>query len=271
MDRMANELGQNNRRDYADNINTRGFQLYNADGFDPSTLVVGYWNNFINLKIHPAKEKSQRTDTSIYDYSKSISIVLSETAVYQLAHLIKSKIIPAIEAGKELTLTIMSGTNNGVIISSGVAIGGDTPKPYLAIVKGIDASTRIPESIIAYEFSQAPYLEGYSGKTEDKFVKHYELSELQFFANAMERASMDYIGSSVHIDKYSRRRFDSEFFKLMKALSANLNVEFYASNFNGGNRVAFTGNSKLSAGSTASQAPSAPIATTNLDNLANFG
>ena len=153
---MANIFngGQNNKRDYSDNINTNGFQLFNKDGFDPSTLVVGYWNTFITLKIHPAKEKSQQTETSVYDYGKSIAVTLTDRSVYELAGLINTEIIPAVNEKRELTLTVLSGVNNGVIISSGVALaGGKEPKPYIALVKGIDPNTRIPESIIAYVLS----------------------------------------------------------------------------------------------------------------------
>lgn len=273
---MANIFsgGQNNKRDYSDNINTNGFQLFNKDGFDPSTLVIGYWNSYVTLKIHPAKEKSQQTDSSVYDYGKSIAVTLTDASVYELATLISKQIIPAAKDNKELTLTVLSGANNGVIISTGVALaGGKEAKPYLALVKGIDPTTRVPESIIAYEFNRKAYISGYSGKTEDKFEKTYHHNELAFFGEALYRISMDFTGGTVHMDKVIKKKFNSEEFKLLKALATNLNVDFYAGGMGRGNGgPTFTGNSKLStATGSNSQGGTAPVVTTNLDNLANFG
>lgn len=51
-----NNNSNNNARD-AVNVNTRGIQLSNSEGFMPSTMVFGFWNSMISIKIHPALER----------------------------------------------------------------------------------------------------------------------------------------------------------------------------------------------------------------------
>ena len=49
---FGNGNKQNNQE--KTNVNTKAKQFMNKDGFCPSTLILGYWNEGISLKMHPA-------------------------------------------------------------------------------------------------------------------------------------------------------------------------------------------------------------------------
>ena len=82
-------------------VNTRGLQFYNTEGFEPSTLVLNYWNdNMFSIKIHPAKEQSKQTEREKFDYEKSTSSALSITKAEELLSHV-GEVIEAHQKGEE--------------------------------------------------------------------------------------------------------------------------------------------------------------------------
>ena len=90
---------QNNKQNKS--VNSRGFQFYNKDSVDPGTLIVSLWNQHVVLKMHPAKEPSKQTETSVYDYDKSINLVIPPVIMETIARTCFDKFIPALESGNE--------------------------------------------------------------------------------------------------------------------------------------------------------------------------
>lgn len=77
-------FGGNNRRNNQEKINTttRVIQMYNPQGEDAGTLTLGFWNNFISVRLNPALPENQRGDGKMYDYDKGVSFVMNaETAI----------------------------------------------------------------------------------------------------------------------------------------------------------------------------------------------
>lgn len=138
-----------NNQEKQTNVNTRAKQFMNKDGFYPSTLLVGYWNEMISLKMHPALPKEKQTQSSVFDYQQAISTSLTIDKAMILLKKIEDVIIPAIYEGKVVSTAILIGLNNLVQVGSGVK--GEL-KPFIAIHKGLDANTKIPAESIYYEF-----------------------------------------------------------------------------------------------------------------------
>ena len=71
------------------NTTTKVFQMYNPEGEDASTLTLGYWNQYVTIKINPALDPSQRTNTSVYNYDTTASVVLNAETVTTLHEALK--------------------------------------------------------------------------------------------------------------------------------------------------------------------------------------
>ena len=67
---------QNNKSQANESVNSKGFQFFNKNGIEGSTLILGLWNQQISLRIHPAKDPDKQTDTSVFDYDRSINLVI---------------------------------------------------------------------------------------------------------------------------------------------------------------------------------------------------
>ena len=87
---MAFGTQQNNDKDNTPNINTRSYVFMNKDGFDPSALTVGAWNEMLSLRINPALDKSRQTENKVFDYDKSVSTSLTAEKVTLLLYKIIS-------------------------------------------------------------------------------------------------------------------------------------------------------------------------------------
>jgi hypothetical protein len=115
------------------NTNTRGFQFYNQGaGDDASTLIMGFWNSFFNVKIAPTLPSGDRTDSKVYDYDNALSILMGPTEV---ASLLKG--ISLMEASKKkdksFTNTMIRVKDN--IIKVGTGEEYENMGRYVAIFK----------------------------------------------------------------------------------------------------------------------------------------
>lgn len=138
-----------NNQEKQNNVNTRAKQFMNKDGFYPSTLLVGYWNEMISLKMHPALPREKQTQSSVFDYNQAISTSLTIDKAMILLKKIDEVILPAIYEGRVASTAVLIGLNNLVQIGSGLK--GEV-RPFVAIHKGLDADSKIPTESIYYEF-----------------------------------------------------------------------------------------------------------------------
>ncbi len=228
---------QNNQQKET-HINTRGFQFFNVNGFEPSTLILSMWNQLVSLRIHPAKEKSQQTKSSVYDYDRSINIVLDSKTADLLAKIIMEKILPAVKENEECTQGIPVGNNSAVIISSGVKRGSGRPIPYLTIARNIKQGTLIPEEMLSYTFNTSLILDNYDGTpgNADFNLQTCQIpvhAELEVFAHMLRHLSVAMLGGEYHAGRNINKRYDDNVFQLYKQLAAKNGIEFYSGNSNG--------------------------------------
>ena len=221
-------------------VNTRGIQLFNTNGIEPSTLVISMWNQLVALRIHPAKDKSQQTKSSVYDYDKSVNIVLDSKSADTVANIIDRDILPAIEKGVDCTKGIPIGNNSALIVSTGVKRSSGKVMPYIAIARNIKPGTLVPEEMLSYTFNTLSILNNYDGSPSnaDFNIQTCQIpyqSELRAFSHIIRHLSVAMIGGEYHAGRNLNKRYDDNLFQMYKQLAAKNGIEFYSGNGGNGN------------------------------------
>ncbi|NNV04736.1 hypothetical protein, partial [Brevibacillus sp. MCWH] len=139
----------NNSKDVV-NVNTRGIQFMNSEGNFPSTLQIGYWNDMISLKINPALDKSQQTETKKFDYEKLISTAITLEKATILAEAVEKYVLPSFDEKKEIFKGVPVGGDS--LVGVGIKVINGEPVSYFGIFKSLDEKTKKPESFMIYEF-----------------------------------------------------------------------------------------------------------------------
>lgn len=215
-------LASQNNKDRA-NVNTTGIQFSNKEGFDPSALVVGYWNDMLSLKIHPALPKEKQTEKSVFDYEHVVMTSLTVEKLQALHTAVMDRILPAIEAGEEKNVSVIINMDSLVTIGTGVALNKKV-SPYVAIHKGLDPETRKPESSIYYEFKSAPIIEDYdveSGKYETTFDK---FTEFKAFLSCIAFAIPVLMNVTSHVSRTVDRAYKEKLTNEIASIAAKLGV-----------------------------------------------
>jgi len=202
----------NNSRDTV-NVNTRGVQLMNRDGFCPSTLIVGYWNDMLSIKIHPALEKEKQTESKVFDYDKVISTAITLEKVTVLIEKIEKDILP--ELSKDTPRSIFRGVPIGGDSLIGIGIRANENEPtnfvtYLGIFKSLDPSTKRPESAIFYEFRTSYSVDDYDAQTGEFTTTQNIQGELLLFLEILKAARTGMSNAIAHstrvVDKFYKDR-----------------------------------------------------------------
>ena len=254
-------INQNNQQKET-HANTRGIQFFNVNGFEPSTLIVSMWNQMIALRIHPAKEKSQQTKTSVYDYDRSINLVLDTKSALLAADIILDEIIPAVKEGKECTKGIPIGGSSALIVSSGVKRSSGRIVPYMVIARNIKPGTLLPEETLSYTFNPMIALNDYDGTPGNKDFNPQTSSvsypgELKAFGNILKHLAVAILGGEYHAGRNLNKRYDDNVFQLYKQIAAKNGIEFYSGSSNGYSRSSGSvfGNPSAQSATSYSSAP----------------
>ena len=221
---MAYNNSQNNGKDYSNDVNTRGIQLSNKDGFDPSTMNLGYWNGFLSIKINPALDKSKQTDTRVYDYEKTVSTALSPEKISLILEKIKQDIIPAMEAGEDKSIGVPTGTNSLVVVGTGKRQTGEI-RPFFAIHRALNDTTKRPEMSIAYEFNRIQSIDDYNDSTGSYNVDNSIHAEFKLFIRVLEAALVGLSNATVHANRVVNRSLNDKIVRLLEAICNKLGID----------------------------------------------
>lgn len=197
----------NNQRD-AVNVNTRGLQMANREGFQPSTLVLGFWNDMISIKVHPALEASKQTDSKIFDYEQVFSTAITLEKAGVLIDKIENDLLPAITEKKEVFKGVSVGGDS--LIGVGTKVQDDSVITYFAVFKKLDETTKQPDSSIYYEFKTTYTVDDYNPETGSFTITQGVQSEINLFLSFLKAAQIglsNTVAHSVrHVDKFFRDR-----------------------------------------------------------------
>ena len=126
--------------DKNDNVNTDGLVMYGDD----AVLRLDYFNHMVSFKIFPAKPEAERTEKSVYDYSKRTVVSASIDDLVYIGWWIKNVLIPNTKEEKACSIGIITSKVNLIVISNGIK---ETNKisPYVALFKDLDTSRKPAE------------------------------------------------------------------------------------------------------------------------------
>ena len=200
----------NNKSDKKPSVNTRGVQLYNQESINPSTIALGFWNDYLSIRINPAFPKDKRTETKVYDYETYISATLVAEDGFILADAIKNEILPAIVRNtmatekESVTKSIVFGRNKMILVSTGTK--SNDFKPYVAIMTGLNEK-RIPEDVLIYEFKSSNLINDYDAGTGEFESSSDFPSGMVTFMNFLKEGAK----ALLHAEAHSTRFVDNYF------------------------------------------------------------
>lgn len=155
---------QNDDSKKAQTTNTKGIQMYNLESFDPSTLLLDFWDRYHSVKIHPALPEKDRTEKDKYNYDQMLGIVFLPEHAKALYRKALKKVLPALEAESQDDASVgITVKNNLIEIGNGIKHTGKIT-PYVAIYKDIDPSTGIANQAIAFQFPEVDVVSNYNAK-----------------------------------------------------------------------------------------------------------
>lgn len=201
---MAN---YNNNSRERKSTNTNSVQLYNSDGVHKSTLQYNYWDKYISIKINPALPPEKATQTERFNYDETVMTSIDSTKALVIVKKI-DEIIEGqyIEKGIKYCGGVPVGTNGALLV--GVNTTDGETYAYLLITKDIDPETRIPKTVMYYQFNSTLEIMHYDIETGESEAANDVYGELRFFRNMLENDATDLGGATVHairhMDKYYR-------------------------------------------------------------------
>lgn len=224
-----NKNKANNRQQT--NVNTRGIQLMNKDGFDPSTVVLGFWNDMMSIKLHPALEPSKQTQTAVYDYETTFQTVLNVEKGQLLLNKIKEKILPALESETEASVGVLIGDDSLLLVGTGVKQFNEV-KPFLGLFKGLNEKKKA-ETMICFEFKATETINDYDPMTGEHDVEKDSYPHLDLFVKYLESG----ISALMHAETHSIRHVDKYYRDTLLAAVKGTDVSSSSNGYSSGSRT----------------------------------
>lgn len=210
------------------NVNTRGYRFMNRDGFCPSTLVCGYWNEMISLKIHPALPESRQTQSQVYDYNQVLATSLSLEKALILIKKTQELIYPAIQNNQDKSIAVLIGGNNLVQIGYKAEIKAS----YIGIHKGLDPESKKPQDSLYYQFvdSSEITIEDYDPETGGYSATTPVECELQTFIEILKSSIKALSGAFSHDSRYRDKFYRDKVCNDLSQIGSKLGLDLSSGN-----------------------------------------
>lgn len=186
-----------------DSVNTRGIQMKNKFGVDASTLVVQYWDDKLNLMLHP--QLKNPTEKQVYDYEQKIMVTLRVDKAQSLLKALDKIIDKAIEEDKEASVGILLGgtTTTNMVVVSTVKREGNLDV-VLYVCRELNPTTKLPAQRFSYTFiKDEEVIEGYNVETGNFENIQAIQSEYLVFKEALREYVRIMLQGEVHSDRYN--------------------------------------------------------------------
>lgn len=223
---------QNNNQN---DTNTRGYQFKNKDGFEPSTLMFGFWNHMISLKMYPALPKDKQTESKTYNYEKVIATAITPEKAITLYKKMESKIFPAIANKTNASTGVIIGKDSLLVVGTGVGITGEV-RPYIAIHKSLNEKTKKPEVSMHYEFIRSTSVDDYDESNGAFTVEQDIHAELILFYELLKDSKSALSNSIAHslraVNKFYNDRVLNDLAVISSALGITTKRGSYSRNSN---------------------------------------
>lgn len=182
-----------------DSVNTRGIQFKNSKGFEVSSLVLQYWDDKLNVILHP--QLANPTEKQVYDYEKKIMVTLrpdKAKALLKASELILDK---AIKENKETSIAVRLSGTNMLVLST--VLHENSLFVVLTVCRDLNPETRKPSQRYSYTFiKDEEVIEGYDPKS-GSFENVVEIqSEYDVFKTSLEEYIKVSCQAQVHSDRF---------------------------------------------------------------------
>ena len=261
---MSTNFNKQNKNEV--NVNTRGYRFMNKDGFCPSTLVCGFWNEMISLKIHPALPESKQTQSSVYDYNQMVATSLSLEKALLLVRKTQEIVYPALKQGIAKSVAVLIGGNN--LVQIGCNNENGRMVSYIGIHKNLDPESKKPQDSLYYEFIDSSQITicDYDPDTGAYAATDPVHCELETFVEILKASIKALCGAYSHDmrhrDKFYRDKVCNDIAQVAGKLGVELN------NGGGGGGYSSRQNISFGGGYNNSQQPTPSV--NNINNMSDI-
>lgn len=227
---MANfGTSQNNDKDNQVSVNTKAYQFMNREGFEPSSLTVGSWNENLSLRINPMLEPSKQSDNRVFDYDRFVTTALTLEKAMLLLYRIEKDLLPAVESGEDKSIGIQVGGDSLLVVGTGKRLTGSI-RPFLAIHKSLNPDTKKPELSMFYEFRSASSIDDYDETTGSYKISDSVYTEFKVFVNLLK--SFINLGGNftAHASKYNDRFYNTKLLNSVTAIGQKVGAQLPGGN-----------------------------------------
>ena len=253
---MFENYNKNNQKN--ESVNTRGIQMKNRLGFEASTLVVQYWDDKLNVMLHP--QLKNPTEKQVYDYEQKIMVTLRVDKAQSLLKALELIIDKAIEEDKEASVAIVLGTANA---TNAIVIEAKKREGSLDIIchvcRDLNPQSKLPAQRFSYTFiKDEEVIEGYNVQTgEIEDIKVYQ-TEYELFKEALREFIRISMQGDVHSDRFNDKFYRNSLMDKVTKIGNKVGA------LDSGN---FTGSYNKATFSTANYNKPESVQTTSLDDL----
>ena len=253
---MFDNYNKNNQKN--DSVNTRGLQLKNRLGFEASTLVVQYWDDKLNIMLHP--QLKNPTEKQVYDYEQKIMVTLRLDKAQSLLKALDLIIDKAIEEDKEASVAIVLPINSSTNMLVVEAKKREGSLDVLChVCRELNPQTKLPGQRFSYTFiKDEEVIEGYNLQTgELNDIKVYQ-TEYELFKEALREFIRVSMQANVHSDRYYDKFYRNSLMDKVTKTGSKVGA------LDSGN---FTGSYNKATFSTTNYNKNENVQTTSLDDL----
>lgn len=241
-----------------ESVNTRGIQMKNQTGVEASTLVVQYWDDKLNIMLHPRLKNP--TEKQVYDYEQKIMVTLRVDKAQSLLKALNLIIDKAIEEDKEASVAIILGTStttNMLVVEAKKREG--SMDVVCHVCRDLNPQTKLPGQRFSYTFiKDEEIIEGYNLQTgEISDIKVYH-SEYELFKEALKEYMRISMQGDVHSDRYNDKFYRNSLMDKVTKIGSKVGA------LDSGN---FTGSYNKATFATTDYNKSDSVQTTSLDDL----
>lgn len=196
-------MNTNTQEKQKKSVNTNGIQFYNnkSNSIIRSTLVLSFYDKYVNIKIHPALNSELQTSSRQYDYNQFVSCLLSFEDLVLLSNRL-NVLEESIKAQKTKSVGIPLGPKADSVLS--VMYKADNDETLIYIWKNIDSETKKPETFLGYQFNKGFTVDDYNqiDGTCSSSEFHKEFYAFKAFIDSVISAMTN---ANAHCQRYADR------------------------------------------------------------------
>ena len=199
---MAFETYNKGNNQKNESVNTKGIQMKNRLGIDASTLVFQYWDDKLNIMLHP--QLKNPTERQVYDYEQKIMVTLKVDKAQALVKACDLIIDKALEEVREASVAVTLPTSERInmLVVSTVKMEGSL-NVVLYVCRDINPETKLPAQRFSYTFiKDDEVVEGYNINTGTINEVLTIQTEYEIFKEALDEFIEMSMQAQVHSDRF---------------------------------------------------------------------